>query len=498
MGAPGGQRMTGICVTLTEETTVGTIDRMVDFAGIADLFEIRADLILDLDLLTLLRAKTRPLILTCRSISQGGRAEDADPATRLMLLEAVKRGFDYVDVEYSSGLLDVMIEKAGRGLLVSHHDLLGTPHDLEGLYRRMCECGADVVKIAVTPQSIADVGRLLAFARGAFRARGTPLVAIAMGPLGLLTRIAAGRYGAPFTYAYADGGYAAAPGQLPAGQMANLYRVRNVKPSTKLYGVLGGNVVHSLSPVLHNHAFSARGLDAVYVPLQAESLLAFVKALPDLDLAGFSVTMPYKVDVLACLDEVADTAARCGSVNTVVRDGDRLRGTTTDGAGVVAVLAKHARLKGSTVVIVGAGGAARAAALALRAEGARVTLVARNVDRAAAAASATVCAHGPLSDLARYPWDILINATPLGSAACPDETPVPAELHRPGSIVFDMVYDPLETRLLREAQAAGCRIVDGLQMLMAQAAFQFEVWTGMPAPLDAMKAAALAIAQEQI
>src|SRR5262245_22373083 len=126
--------MTGICVTLTEETTVGTIDRMVDFAGIADFFEIRADLLLELDMLTLLRARTRPLILTCRSASQGGSSQDDDPARRLVLLEAVKRGFDYVDVEYTSGLLDVMIEKSGRGLVVSHHDLLGTPQDLDGLY----------------------------------------------------------------------------------------------------------------------------------------------------------------------------------------------------------------------------------------------------------------------------------------------------------------------------------------------------------------------------
>jgi shikimate 5-dehydrogenase len=124
--------------------------------------------------------------------------------------------------------------------------------------------------------------------------------------------------------------------------------------------------------------------------------------------------------------------------------------------------------------------------------------VARNLDKAAEAASATVCAHGRLSDLAHYPWDILINATPLGSSARPDATPVPAELHRPGSIVFDMVYDPLETRLLREAQAAGCTIVDGLEMLLAQAALQFEVWTEMPAPLEAMRSAALTIAQGQV
>jgi 3-dehydroquinate dehydratase/shikimate dehydrogenase len=471
---------------------------MVDLAAVADMFEIRADLVLDLDLLTLLRARTRPLLFTCRSVSQGGRWADDDPARRLALLEAVKRGFDYVDVEYASGLLDVMIEKAGRGLVVSHHDMEGLPEDLEGLYARMCECGADIVKIAVTPRSIADVGRLLAFARRTARAGGPPLVPIAMGPLGLVSRIVCGRYGAPFTFAYAEGGYAAAPGQLPVRQMLDLYRVGRVSPSTRVYGVLGSQVGRSLSPYLHNRAFAACNLDAVYVPLQAESLAGFLAALPALDLAGFSVTRPYKVDIVQCLDALAEPAARCGSVNTVSCEGQRLRGTTTDGPAVVALLRKRTEIKKRAAVIIGAGGAARAAAAALRGAGARVTLVARDVEKASVAAAETVCAHGALADLGRYPWDILINATPVGSSERPDETPVPAELHRPGTIVFDMVYDPLETRLLREAQAAGCTIVDGLEMLLAQAALQFEFWTGAPAPMDAMKSAALAIAQEQV
>lgn len=490
--------MTQICVSLTEDTTVGTIDRMVDLAPVADLFEVRADRIQDLDLLMLLRAKTRPILLTCRPMSQGGSWRDDDPGRRLTLLKAVKRGFDYVDVEYTSGLLDVMVEKSGRGLVISHHDLESTPHGLDDLYARMCDYGADIVKIAVTPRSIADVGRLLATAARAAKEGGPPLIAIAMGPLGLVTRVVGGRYGAPFTYACAETDSASAPGQLPARQMADLYRVRRISPSTRVYGVVGVDVARSLSPLLHNQAFAARDLDSVYVPLQAESLFGFIEALPALDLAGFSVTRPYKVEVLRYLDEVEDFASICQSVNTVVCDGGRLRGTTTDGPGLVVALRKRTELKDRSAVIIGAGGAARSAALALRGQGARVTLVARDLQKAAEAAAAAVCAHGSLADVARYPCDILINATPVGSAAYPDETPVPANLHRPGTIAFDMVYDPIETRFLKEAQAVGCAIVDGLEMLIAQAALQFEVWTGLPPPIDAMRGAALAIAQEQV
>jgi len=489
--------MTDLCVTLTEETTGGLIERMAALAGIADLFEIRADRVLDLDLLALLRARTRPLLLTCRALSEGGSWPDDDPHRRLTLLEGVKRGFDYVDVESASGFTEVMVEKAGRGLVVSHHDLTGTPDDLDALYARMCTQGADVVKIAVTPRSVADVGRLLALAARVARQGGPPLIPLALGPMGVVTRVTAGRYGAPFTFAAPEEGAEAAPGQIAVARMASLYRARTVGPATRVYGILGTDVTRSLSPALHNPAFQACGLDAVYVTLQAEALAPFLDALPDLGLSGFSVTQPFKVEIVPYLDSVDAAAAACGSVNTVVCEEGRLKGATTDGAGVVGPLRRRLELHGARVVIVGAGGAARSAAFALRAAGARVTVVARDAAQAAAVAEAARCAHGALADIARYEWDVLVNATPLGSRAQPDLSPVPPELHRPGTVVFDMVYDPLETPLLREAQQRGCSIVDGLEMLLAQAALQFEAWTGQPAPMDAMKSAALYLVQER-
>ena len=489
--------MAQICVSLSEGTTRGVIDRMAALAGVADLFEVRGDLIRDLDLLAILRARTRPLIFACRPVGEGGRWEDGESRRRLVLLEAVKRGYDYVDVEYRSDLLDVGMEKSGDGLIVSYHDGEGTPEDLEGLYTRMCDRGADVVKIAVTPRSVADVARVLKLSQRVAVSKGKPLVAIALGPLGVITRLLGGRYRAPFTYAAAALGAETAEGQLPVEMMADVYRVRDVTPDTRVYGILGGGVRRSVSPFIHNRAFAARQLDAVYVPLQAEALEPFVAALPALDLAGFSVTRPYKVAILSHLHEVEDSAAACGSVNTVVVNGGTLRGSTTDGIGVVSPLRKRGELKGKGVIILGAGGAARAAALSLRRRGARVTLLARNPKQAVEAAAATGCAPGALEDLRRYMWDVLINATPVGSASAPDETPVAASLHRRGTVVLDMVYDPLETRFLREARAAGCTTIDGLEMLLAQAVAQFETWTGLEAPADAMREAAARMAQEQ-
>src|SRR5688572_2811918 len=193
--------MTQICVSVAETETAKAIDRMIDVADAADLFEIRGDFLRDLDLLTILRSKSKPLVFTYRCVSEGGRVADDDPKRKMVLLEAVKRGFDYVDVEYRSEFQEVMVEKAGEGLVVSYHNLEKTPADLAGLYERMCVAGADIVKIVTTPQSISDVGRLLAFADKVATMGGPPLIALAMGPLGVPTRILAGRTRAPFTFA---------------------------------------------------------------------------------------------------------------------------------------------------------------------------------------------------------------------------------------------------------------------------------------------------------
>jgi 3-dehydroquinate dehydratase/shikimate dehydrogenase len=483
--------MTRICVTLVEDDTAGLIDRMVDVGSHADLFEIRGDLVRELDLLTLLRARNKPLLFTCRAVSEGGKAKDAHPERKEMLLEACKRGFEYVDVEHRTPVFEVMAAKAGKGLVVSFHDLAATPENLDGLYDDMCARGADVVKIVVTPRSVADVGRLLDFAWRTTAKHGTPLVALAMGPLGAPSRLLAGRYGAPFTFASTAPGAEAAPGQVSAALMDDLYRVRRVSDRTRVYGILGSDVSRSLSPEIHNRAFAACGLDAIYVPLQAEDLSAFLGCRKALGLLGFSVTRPYKMEVVPHLDVVDEEAALAGSVNTVVVEGERLRGLSTDGVGVTAPLERHLALEGASVVVLGAGGAARAAAYALRKKGAAVTLLARDPEKAAEAARALGCDYGALSSAGERPFDAVINATPLGGAAHADVSPWPAGALRPGSVVFDMVYDPRETRLLREAREAGAVAVSGLEMLLAQAVGQFEAWTGMRAPEDVMRQALL-------
>jgi len=481
-----------LCVSLTEETTAALVARMAELAPVADLFEVRADHVRDLDLAAVLKARAKPLLFTCMPESEGGRFPDRDHSARRRLLsEAVGRGFDLVDVDARVGFADVVASKTGRGLVLSWHDLEGTPEDLDGIYRRMAAQHPDIVKIAVTARSVADLGRLLAFAARHAAARGPRLVAIAMGPLGVASRLLGGRFGAPFTFASPAPGREAAPGQLSAQVLAECYRVRSIGPSTRVYGLLGSDVLRSLSPAIQNRAFAERGIDAVYVPLQAESLSAFLEAMPALGVSGFSVTRPFKHEILKHLDSVTPQAALSGSANTVVVQDARLVGLSTDGDGVLVPLRRRLDPAGRSVAILGAGGAARAAAFALVRAGARVTVLARRPEQAGEVAAATGCAGASLDALKAQAWDVLVNATPVGSGAVPGESPVPEAALRPGSVVFDMVYEPRETPLLAAARSKGCVTIDGVEMLVAQAVGQFEAWTGAQAPLEAMTEAVL-------
>ena len=284
--------------------------------------------------------------------------------------------------------------------------------------------------------------------------------------------------------------------QNVAEEMDTLYGVKSIGPQTKVYGLVGGDVLWSLSPAIHNRGFSECGLDAVFVPLQTESLGAFFQAFPHLGLSGFSVTRPYKVEMVGRMQAVDATVAQCGSVNTVlVHDSGQLHGTSTDGLGVVTPLRKRGEIKGKSAMILGAGGAARAAAVALEERGARVRMLARNREKAVQVGSEVGCAAGDLSVLLNSQWDILIHATPVGGGSLAEQTLVPQALLKQGATVLDMIYDPLETRLLREAAQAGCAVISGFEMLLASAAAQFEVWTGAEAPVDAMRSSALLLAQ---
>jgi shikimate dehydrogenase len=261
---------------------------------------------------------------------------------------------------------------------------------------------------------------------------------------------------------------------------------------TEVYGIIGRPVAHSLSPAMHNAAFAALGLNKAYLPFEVEDVAGAMTGLRALGIRGASVTIPHKQAVLPHLDEIDPVAAKIGAVNTLVWNEGRLRGLNTDWLGANRALAEKLELEGSRVLILGAGGSARAIGFGLLEAGAKITLASRTPERGQPLARALGCPWLPLAEAGSHRADALVNATSVGMAPLAEAMPIGRETLASFTVVMDIVYAPLATRLLQEARAAGCRTVDGLAMLLYQGAAQFELWTGRPAPLEVMREALLA------
>jgi len=472
--------MAQLCVTVTAPTLAELRARRDAAAREADMVELRLDTVADPDPDGALAGRTGPVIVTCRASWEGGHFRGSE-AERLRLLErAWRAGADFVDIEWQAWSRAPWIgETGGERLVVSHHDFSGVPDDLQARYSAMAATGAAVVKLAVTARALRDCVRLLDLLPPERRRH----VLVGMGAAGLVPRLLPDRFGSAWTYA----GDGVVPGQVPAGRMREEFRFGEVSVGAALYGLAANPAGHSVSPAMHNAAFRAAGLDAVYVPLQAvdaADLFAFADAF---GLAGASVTVPFKVDVLPyCTPDAV--AREVGAVNTLRRTASGWEGFNTDVAGLLAPLAGRVELAGLRATILGAGGAARAAAIALRRAGAAVTIAARRPEQAHAVAADTGTAAGPLPPPPGS-WDLLVNATPVGMYPAVDQTPLP-DGPFDGRLVYDLVYNPPETRLLREARAAGCATLGGLDMLVAQAVEQFRIWTGRTPDASVMRAAA--------
>jgi 3-dehydroquinate dehydratase/shikimate dehydrogenase len=480
-----------LCATVTAETTVELRARRdeASCADGADLVELRLDTVRDLDLEGALAGRTRPVLVTCRPAWEGGQFTGAEDERRAILRRALELGADWVDLEWRGGFEALIAERQGRNVVLSTHDFERTPDDLEARYRAMRGTGAAVVKMAVRSRSAGDVVRLLRLGRAG---RGERLVLVGMGPAGVPTRLLPGHFGSCWTYA----GEAVAPGQVCLSEMVHRYRVRRTSASTAVYGVAGAPVGHSLSPPMHNAAFEAAGLDAVYVPFEATDADDLMGLADGLGVAGLSVTAPFKESILEHVREVDALGRQVGAVNTVRADQEGWIGLNTDVPGFLAPLDARGDLSEVRSTVLGAGGAARAVAVALGSRGAAVTVCARRPDRAAVVAGLVDGAVGTLPPPPGS-WDLLVNTTPLGTAPRVTRTPVPAESLRGGSTVYDLVYNPGRTRLLREAMAAGCEAIGGLDMLVAQAVRQFEWWSGARPSADLLRAAALAALADQ-
>ena len=417
-------------------------------------------------------------VATCRRRIAGGEFAGGADAELFWLIKAQEAGCEWCDLEMET--LRELPGKSVRGyavppkVLLSLHDFRRTPRLLRKVEipRRG---GIDGVKVAAMARTIGDSVRMLRMARKSER-----LVAIPMGEIGLPARILSLREGSAL--AYAQVAAATAPGQVHLRDMKNLYRAHRITQKTRVYGVIGNPIGHSLSPLLHNTGYVAAGKDAVYLPFLVERLDDFIKALPEFGVAGFSVTLPHKEAMFRYLDECEPLAERIGAVNTVtVRRNGSLYGSNTDYLGIQRALEGKMKLRGSRVLLFGAGGAARAAAFALAKAGAELHICARRDSAARTLARAVGGEVVKRATLRKARFDAVLNATPVGMHPHAGIAPLLAE-ELNCSLVMDLIYRPIQTKLLQKAAARGIRTVSGAEMFLAQGIAQWEQWMSCRAP----------------
>lgn len=430
------------------------------------------------------------ILATCRRNHNHGRFNGSVPHQISILHSAIESGAHAVDVEIETAeaaQIKVAALRENAKLIVSWHNFECTP-PLDPVLRRLARVPADAYKIVSTARKPSDVGRILALGKESAR---TPVVVLAMGEPGFATRVLSPAYNGIFTYASPIAADGTAAGQVSARLLRKQYRADRLTRTTKLFCVIADPVRHSLSPTIHNRAFQTCRLDAVYLPMLVASsqLRDFVKLAEELPLSGFSVTIPHKQRIMRYLDHVDPLARRIGAVNTVWRKAGKWRGANTDALAVVKPLEKLLRLARSRVLIAGSGGAARSAACALADAGAQVSITGRNADRVRTLAR--FAGGEPLSreKAEASHFDAVVHATPLGTY--PDVNGCFFDNAVPADIVFDMVYNPLETELIKRAAAQGKQIIHGMKMFIEQAVAQFEIFTGETAPRAVMERATL-------
>ncbi len=493
-----------ICVSVCAETAdemIANIKRAEEFA---DVIEVRFDCLRPDQVKTLISAigrsaPTNPLIATFREPAQGGN-NSATFEERKAFWSKPREVFWAADME--SDLFDSSTNWPTR--ILSFHDLDKVPSDLEIICDQLFSINADITKIAVATGEPADaipVWKLLSRAQAANK----KIIPIAMGEAGKWTRILGLAHGAYMTYASLEAGGETAPGQITAKDSTEIYRVKELDLETKVYGVIGDPVSQSLSPFMHNLAFVTASVNAVFMPLLVKDLDEFMRRMVrletrevELNFGGFSVTMPHKQTIMRHLDEIVPIAEKIGAVNTVKVDGEKLIGYNTDAGGFIEPLKQHfGELSGARVAILGAGGAARACVYALNQENAYITVFARDREKATVFGDEFNVEVQAIDGAKLCGFDIVVNATPMGmKGSLENKSHFTAEQLNGVKFVYDLVTHSDDTPIIREAKKAGIPSIGGLEMLVAQGAKQFEIWTEQAAPIEKMREAVTARIQQ--
>jgi len=425
-------------------------------------------------------------IATCRRATSGGHFRGSIVSQLDILGKAAAAGCQLVDVELQTAarVKPQQLEKlrSQAAVILSYHDFRATKN-LEETMSRMVAISADYYKMVSTAATLQDNLTMMKFLQK--HSDQHSLIGLCMGEQGIISRVLGVRAGSAFTFGAVSDHEKTAPGQVTAQELRNTYRIEQVDPATRVYGVVGDPVAHSLSPAIMNAAMRRETVNGVYVALHAKTLKDLLACVREIPIHGLSITMPYKESILKYLDNTDSQTTKIGACNTVVRAQDgKLYGFNTDTTGVVRPLQQRLSLEHAKVLVLGAGGAARAAVFGLKERGAEVYILNRTPAAARKLARSARARTVKRADLKKLSFDVIINATPLGMGNT-RESPL-NEHEIKTRYLFDMIYDPPETRLMKLARAAGAEVIPGIEMFVQQAARQFEIWTGKPAPWDEM------------
>ena len=487
-------RIGKVCVAITGATPAEMIEKAAAVVKENPFIEFRLDY-LEKPLLALPKLKhffaentAATGIATCRRTANGGKFDGSLAAELEILIKAANSGFHIVDLELESAesLKNGDLQKlrdTGVAIIISHHDFSATK-DLEGIYNRIQPFHPDFFKIVPTAKTLTDNVTLMRFIE--HMEDHSNIIGICMGDAGIISRVLGVRAGSAFTFAAATTGEETGPGQIAARTLIDTYRIEQVDAATKVYGVAGNPIRSSLSPAMMNAAFRRETVNAVYLALQTQKLADLLKLVHELPVQGLSVTMPLKQEIMAHLAKTDPLSTKIGACNTVLRAQDgKLYGFNTDVAGITGPLEKRLSLRGTKVLVLGAGGAARAAVFGVRDKGADVFILNRTAETAQKLARQSGSKTIKKEALAKTSFDVIINATPLGMAGQKGAQMLEAkDLNT--KLVFDLVYNPIETPLLRLARQQSIPIITGVEMFVQQGARQFEIWTGKPAPEEEM------------
>jgi 3-dehydroquinate dehydratase/shikimate dehydrogenase len=438
------------------------------------------------------------IVATCRRAANGGKFRGSIASQVDVLAKAANLGCHLVDIELETAAQlkqsDFNRLRRSANLILSYHDFRGTKK-LEETFAKMQEHPADFFKIVTTANSLYDNVVMMKFLEKYSHAHS--LIGLCMGEQGVISRLLCVRAGSQFTFAAANPGEETGPGQLTARALRDVYRIDQVDAATRVYGVAGDPVAHSLSPAMLNTAFRRENVNAVYLPLHAKTMQDLTACVQDIPIAGLSITMPYKEPIVKELDKSDPWTTKVGACNTLVRSQDgNLYGFNTDVNGVVRPLELRIRLQGARILVLGAGGAARAAVFGLKERGAEVSILNRTAGPAQKLAKQARAKVINRTMLKKLEYDVIINATPAGMEGNRDPLPL-AEQELKAKYFFEMVYNPAETKMMKMASARGMHVIPGSEMFVQQGARQFEIWTGKPAPLiDMQRVVDHALAQQ--